>query len=87
MPDQLSTPQASETCIKTEYVDKLEELRFKLLSNNKFTVNPLNIIKARSRQLFEEGKFSVVKTKYERLPQARKICLEAYGYVYNICKF
>jgi 5-methylcytosine-specific restriction enzyme A len=87
MPDQLWTPQASGTSIKTAYVDKLDKLWFNHLTSHRFTVNPLTIIIPPSRELLEGGKYSVVQTRYERHPLARQICLDAYGYICNICSF
>lgn len=87
MPGQLWTAQASGTSIKSEYVDKLDKFWFKHKSTQKFSVNPMPIVKAPTRELLEGGKYSVVQTRYERDSQARQTCLDTYGYKCNICTF
>jgi 5-methylcytosine-specific restriction protein A len=49
--------------------------------------NQLIIIDAPTREFLEGVKYSVVQTRYERHPKARKICLQKFGYKCDICKF
>lgn len=87
IPEQQWTPQASGISIRNEYVSKLEQLWFQYTNQNK-QQNEYDLDQPESEQTFLEGKaFSVLQTKYERDPQARKQCLDKKGYSCSVCSF
>jgi 5-methylcytosine-specific restriction protein A len=87
LPQQLWTPQASGISIKKECLSKLETLWFNYQSlNNEQKVDYSS--QPESEEVFLEGKaYSVLQTKYERDPEARKKCLEKKGYACCVCGF
>ncbi len=83
-------PQQSGIAIKPEVVDALESNWFDFIRENKYVRHNFvsNDVVTEITESFLEGKSKeIVQTRYERNPQARKICLNHHGYSCQICDF
>lgn len=83
-------PQQSGISIKPEIVSSLESKWFDFIRKNKYIGNGFvsNDMISDQTESYMEGKSKeITQTKYERSPQARKICLKHYGYSCQICDF
>ena len=83
-------PQQSGISIKPEVVDALESNWFNFIKENKYIRNSFvsNDVIIDIIESFHEGKSKeTLQTKYERNPQARKMCLKYHGYLCQICDF
>jgi len=87
IPNQLWTPQASGTSIKEDSLFQLEKLWYEQCSKSNSVYNLLHGSEYPETASLEGGKYSVWQTKYERDPEARRICLALKGYKCVICKF
>ena len=83
-------PQKSGTSIKPELLSLLEEDWFNLIKENKqisssFVSEQESVNAEKS---FKEGRSrDVTQARYERNPQARKVCLANYGFSCRVCNF
>lgn len=83
-------PQQSGISIKPELIDSLESTWFKFIIENSYINNSFisNDAITPIEETFQEGKSKeIIQTRYERNPQARKICLNYHGYSCKICNF
>lgn len=83
-------PQQSGISIKSEITDLLESIWFDFIRKHKYIKESFisNDTATETTRSFFEGKSKdVQQTRYERNPQARKICLSHYGYSCQICGF
>lgn len=83
-------PQQSGISIKQEVVDALESNWFNFIRENKYIRNSFvsNDVLTDIKKTYTEGKSKdVLQTRYERNPEARKICLTHYGHSCNVCTF
>lgn len=83
-------PQQSGIAIKSEVVDALEADWFNFITDNKYIKNSFinnDMISDLTETLFEGKSKEISQTRYERNPQARKICLNHHGYSCQICNF
>ena len=83
-------PQQSGISLKPEIIDDLESSWFNFIRENRYIRNSFvsNDVLTDITETFLEGKSKeIVQTKYERNPQARKICLNHHGYSCQICDF
>lgn len=87
---QLWFPQQSGISIRSELLEALEERWFNFISEKGYigggfvsddVINdtPLTFMEGKSRD--------VIQTRFERNPQARKVCLNHHGYSCKICDF
>jgi 5-methylcytosine-specific restriction protein A len=83
-------PQRSGISIHTEIVDELESQWFDFITKNKLIKNSFlsNDVIHEVTESYTEGKSKeIIQTRYERNPQARKVCLTHHGYSCQICDF
>ncbi len=83
-------PQQSGISIKKDVVDALELNWFNFIRENNYIKNSFisNDVVTEITESFHEGKSKeIVQTRYERNPQARKVCLSHHGYSCKICDF
>ncbi|HRN34562.1 MAG TPA: HNH endonuclease [Saprospiraceae bacterium] len=83
-------PQKSGIEIKPEIASSLESNWLDFIRENKYigTAFLSNDIDSDETASYMEGKSKeVIQTRYERNPQARKICLKHFGYSCKICGF
>lgn len=83
-------PQQSGISIKKELLDSLENNWFNFITKNGYIKNAFisDDVISDSTESFQEGKSKeILQTRYERNPQARKICLKHHGYSCKICSF
>lgn len=83
-------PQQSGISIKTEVVGDLESSWFNFIRENKYITNSFvsNDVIINNEKTFIEGKsMEITQTRYERNPEARRRCLEKYGFTCMICGF
>lgn len=82
-------PQQSGIAIKDEIIDELEASWFDFITKNKLIGNSfLSNDVTEVVESYTEGKSKeLLQTRYERNPQARKMCLAHYGYSCQICDF
>lgn len=87
---QIWYPQQSGISIKNEIIDSLESNWLTFLNDNNLVTNsfvsnePITEI---SENFFEGKSKEVLQTRYERNPEARKICLSLHGFSCQICDF
>lgn len=83
-------PQQSGISIESEVLDNLESNWFNYIKNNKYIKNsffPKGDIPD-IEETYREGKSKdITQTRYERNPEARKMCLLHYGYSCKVCNF
>ncbi len=85
--EQVWTPQASGISIKREIVEELEEKWFNFLISQNLGYNPFTET-LESERYYKEGAASqTIQTRYERNPQARKICLGYHQHSCKVCGF
>jgi len=84
-------PQQSGISIKPELIESLEENWFKFIKENKYIKNSFvsnDVNTDNNKETFREGKSKdIIQTRYERNPEARKRCLNHYGYSCMVCDF
>lgn len=83
-------PQRSGISIKKEVLDSLESNWFNFIRENNYIGNSFvsNDVVTNIKETFKEGKSKeITQTRYERNPQARKLCLTHHGYSCNVCDF
>ena len=83
-------PQQSGISIKKEVLDSLESNWFNFIRENNYIGNSFvsNDVVTDIKETFKEGKSKeITQTRYERNPQARKLCLTHHGYSCNVCDF
>jgi 5-methylcytosine-specific restriction protein A len=83
-------PQQSGINIKHEIVGELESNWFHFITKNNIFGKSFvsNDVISEFNNFYTEGKSKeVLQTRYERNPQARKICLAFHGYACQICDF
>lgn len=83
-------PQQSGITIKDEIVDVLESSWFNFIRENKYLKKSfvLNDLVTDNNDIYREGKsIEMIQTRYERNPQARKVCLNRHGYSCKVCDF
>ncbi len=83
-------PQQSGISIKIELLSSLESIWFEFIRKNKHIGNGFvsNDVVTKETESFMEGKSKeITQTRYERNPQARKICLKHHGYTCHVCEF
>lgn len=83
-------PLQSGISIKPQLIDTLEANWFKFILENKYVKNGFfsNDVVTDITEKFTEGRSKdIIQTRYERNPQARKICLIHHGYSCKICDF
>ncbi len=79
--------QASGISIKPELVDELEALWFSFLKTQNLRSSPFKqSLKYLKKSHTEGSPNQILVTAYERNPQARRDCLEYYGYSCQVCK-
>ena len=83
-------PQQSGISIKPDIIDALESNWFNFIRENKYIKKSFvsNDVVTDIKEIFIEGKSKeIVQTRYERNPQARKICLNHHRYSCKVCDF
>ena len=83
-------PQQSGISIKQEVLEKLESNWFNFITKNKYIKNSFvsNDVTTNINETFQEGKSkNITQTRYERNPEARKRCLNHYGFSCKVCDF
>ena len=79
---------SSGISIKPKLIDELEILWFSFLKKQKIRSSPFEQSQKDLKKSYTEGSPNqTLVTAYERNPQARKDCLEHYGYSCRVCEF
>jgi 5-methylcytosine-specific restriction protein A len=83
-------PQQSGIAVKQDILENLESNWFNFIKENKYIKNSFvsNDVTTKFEKTYKEGKSKdIVQTRYERNPEARKRCLEHFGYSCEVCSF